>query len=341
MKLRTLVSLMSDARTWPALRVLSHLRPFYRACYVTSLAENGMLAVLAGGPVLFDDLVAQYCPTGAPGERDALDAWLDLGISLRELKATPEGYALRGRLSRQLARPENDAALAALQSMVRHHHRFLTEGLGRLRTGRSFTPADLDGELVARAARVLEPVVREALDAEVPGEGPFRLLDVGCGAADYLYHAALRNRSLTAVGLEVLPEVAEVARRNVAAWGVADRVSIQTGDVRDRPPEPACDLVTLHNNVYYFPVDARVPLLRHLRGFLKVGGRILVTTHCRGSSSGGCLGLFAALTDGCGRLPRWEEMVAQLGEAGYHGATARQLIPCDAYGAFTGTNRVK
>jgi SAM-dependent methyltransferase len=321
--------------------VLWHLRPFYRACYVAGLAENGMLAVLAGGPAPFDDLVARFCPTGERSERDALDAWLDLGVSLRELRTTPLGYVLRGRLSRQLARPENDAALAALRSVVRHHHHFLTEGLGRLRSGHCFTPDDLDGELVARAARVFEPVVREALDAEVPREGPFRVLDVGCGAAGYLGHAALRNRSLTALGLEVQPAVAEAARRNVAAWGVADRVGIRTGDVRDLPAEPAYDLVTLHNNVYYFPVDARVPLLRQLRGFLKPGGRILVTTHCRGSTSGGCLGLFAALTEGCGRLPGWEEMIAQLAEAGFRGATGRQLIPCDAYGAFTGTNGAK
>src|SRR5262245_14499519 len=211
MKLRSLLALLSDPRTRPLLRVLRHLRPFYRACYVASLAEHGMLGLLAGAPVPFEELVTRFCPTGEPGERDALDAWLALGVSLKELKATPRGYTLRGALARQLSRPENDAALAALQSLERHHYRVVTERLHRLRAGARFTLADLDGQLVARAARALEPLVCAALDAEVPTQGPFQLLDVGCGSGDYLRHAAARNPTLTGLGLELHPRLADTA----------------------------------------------------------------------------------------------------------------------------------
>ncbi|MBI1916055.1 MAG: class I SAM-dependent methyltransferase [Planctomycetes bacterium] len=338
MRLPTLLSLLFGARGRAILRVARYLPPFYRACYVASLAENGMLGVLASAVVPFEELVARFCPTGNQGERDALDAWLGLGVSLKELKGTAQGYGLRGRLSRQLSRPENDAALALLQSMVRHHHRFLTESLTRLRSGTRFTLADLDGQVVARAARALEPVVLDALNVEVPCGGPFQLLDIGCGSAGYLRHAAARNHELTALGLELQPELVDAARRNVAAWDLAERVRIEAADVRKRTPEAVYDLVTLHNNVYYFPVDARVSLLRHLRGFLKPAGRILVTTHCVGTSSGACIGLFAALTEGCGRLPRHEEMIAQLHEAGYEHVKGRQLIPCDPFVAFTAAN---
>ena len=338
MKLRTLLSLLFGTRGRAILRVARHLPPFYRACYVASLAENGMLGVLASAPVSFEELAGRFCPNNDQGERDALDAWLSLGISLKELKRTVRGYSLRGCLSRQLSRPENDAALALLQSMVRHHHRFLTESLTRLRSGTRFTLADLDGPLVARAARALEPLVLDVLNPEVPQQGPFNLLDVGCGSAGYLRHATVRNHELTALGLELQPELVEGARRNLAAWNLTDRVRVEAGDIRERVPEPAYDLVTLHNNVYYFPVDARVSLLRHLRAFLKPRGRILITTHCAGTSSGACIGLFAALTEGCGRLPHREEMIAQLHDAGYDNVKAQQLIPCDPFVAFTATN---
>src|SRR5262249_19928764 len=261
----------------------------------------------------------RFCPNNDQGERDALDAWLSLGICLKELKRTVRGYSLRGCLSRQLSRPENDAALALLQSMVRHHHRFLTESLTRLRSGTRFTLAALDGPLVARAARALEPLVLDVLNPEVPQQGPFNLLDVGCGSAGYLRHATVRNHELTALGLELQPELVEGARRNLAAWNLTDQGRGAAGDNSQRAPEPLpeppYDLVTLHNNVYYFPVDARVSLLRHLRAFLKPRGRILITTHCAGTSSGACIGLFAALTEGCGRLPHREEMIAQLHDA--------------------------
>ncbi len=338
MRLRTLLSLLLGARGRAILRVARLLPPFYRACYVASLADNGMLGVLASAVVPFEELAARFCPNNDQSERDALDAWLSLGVSLKELSVTARGYSLRGRLSRQLSRPENDAALALLQSIVRHHHRFLTESLIRLRSGTRFTLADLDSQVVARAARALELVVLDILDAEIPHHGPFQLLDIGCGSAGYLRHAAARNHELTALGLELQPELADAARRNVAAWDLTERVHVEAGDVREHTPEPIYDLVTLHNNVYYFPVEARVGLLRHLRGFLKPAGRILVTTHCVGTSSGACIGLFAALTEGCGRLPRWEEMIAQFHEAGYQHVEGRQLIPCDVFVAFTATN---
>jgi SAM-dependent methyltransferase len=338
MKLRTLLSLLFGARTRPVLGVMRHLRPFYRACYVAGLADNGMLAVLAAGPVPFETLVTRFSPTGARRERDALDAWLRLGVSLKEVKSTPQGYELRGGLARRLARPDGDTALAVLQSIVHHHYQFLTGSLGRLRSGNWFTLADLDGELVARAARALEPLVYDAIDAAVPKQGPFTLLDVGCGSAGYIRHAALRNRDLHALGLELGPEVADLARRNIVTWGLEGRVTVRAGDVRDCTPEPVYDLVTLHNNIYYFPPETRVPTLKKLRGFLRPGGRILITTHCLGSWSGGCIGLFAALTEGCGRLPSREEMVAQLREAGYDDPDSRRLIPFDEYAAFVAGN---
>jgi len=39
--------------------------------------------------------------------------------------------------------------------------------------------------------------------------------------------------------------------------------------------------MTLHDNVYYFPVDARVDLLRRFLGLLKPGGQLLITSGCQ------------------------------------------------------------
>ena len=54
------------------------------------------------------------------------------------------------------------------------------------------------------------------------------LLEIGCGSAVYIRPAAARNPELIAVGLGLPPEVAAMARGNLAS---------------------------LHNNIYYFPVD--------------------------------------------------------------------------------------
>jgi len=85
-------------------------------------------------------------------------------------------------------------------------------------------------------------------------------------------------------------------------------VRIEVGDIRDRATDEAFDIVTLYNNIYYFPVEERVPLLRHVGTFLKADGMLLVTTCCQGGSVGvEALNLWGAATATGGRLPSVEE----------------------------------
>jgi hypothetical protein len=110
---------------------------------------------------------------------------------------------------------------------------------------------------------------------------------------------------------------------------------VEAGDVRDREPKPEFDLLTLHQNIYYFPVAERVALLARLRGWLRPGGRILLTTVCRGASPvNEILSLWGAITEGCGRLPDPGELVEQLRQAGYRDANARNLMPGQGFYRF-------
>jgi SAM-dependent methyltransferase len=141
------------------------------------------------------------------------------------------------------------------------------------------------------------------------------------------------------VGLELQPDVACQARANLEAWGVSDRVRIETQDLRDRPAEPAFDLVTLHNNIYYFPVPERVTVLRHAASFLVPGGKLLVTTTCRGGSpSGAVLDLWGEMTEGCGGLPEPGALCGQMREAGLAMVTSRNVgAPLERFFSFVGS----
>ena len=59
-------------------------------------------------------------------------------MSLGELKLTPAGYALRSRLSRQLAQPSNDGIAAMYQEVCTLHHDLITQTPARLREKRLF-----------------------------------------------------------------------------------------------------------------------------------------------------------------------------------------------------------
>jgi SAM-dependent methyltransferase len=337
MKTATLLTLLRDGRVGTLLATMRAMRASYRVPFLAAAVESGILRLLARGPVSLDRLATDL--GAAPALRDGLEAWLGLGVSLGELGLGPEGYRLRGRLARRLAKPEHDATAALVVETARLHWRLIAETPERLRAARPFTLADQDGPLVARSSRSVEPFVGEAVDDAVPARGALRLLEIGCGSGIYIRRAAMRNPELTALGLELQPDVAAVATGNMAGWGLGSRVEVEVGDVRGRAPDASFDLVTLHNNIYYFPVAERVGLLRHVRAFLRPGGRLLLTTVCLGKGSAvDILSLWGAMTAGCGRAPGVAELIAQMQEAGFAPVRSKSLIPGESFHAFVGTS---
>lgn len=334
MKLSTAVSLATSGRVQALRSMLALATEATRAHWLTSAARSGLLRALAPAPL---DEAALAARLGLP-PGGALRAWLEVGASLGELQRQEGRWSLGSRTARALAEERNDDLAAILEEVTTLHAKLLHETPARLKEGRPFTLADQDGELIARSSRVLEPLLEEVVAEHVPAHGPFRLLEVGCGSGVYLRFAAARNPELSALGLELQPEVAARARANLEAWGVGARVTVEAQDLRQRPPEPAYDLVTLHNNIYYFPVAERVAVLRHAAGFLAPGGTLLVTTAVPGGSpSGAVLHLWGEATSGCGGLPEPEALCAQLREAGLQGVACRNVgAPLERFYAFVG-----
>jgi tRNA A58 N-methylase Trm61 len=58
--------------------------------------------------------------------------------------------------------------------------------------------------------------------------------------------------------MELQPAVAEMARTNLCNWGLEGRIRIEEGDFRAKATGEHFDIVTLYNNIYYFPVEERV-----------------------------------------------------------------------------------
>ena len=332
MSLKPFFSLLREGRLTALLGVGAGLKSFYKLTYLAAAGEAGLLNRLAGGPATFDSL-AEFCAANGQGI-EALEAWLQMGVRLRLLSLGPRGYALRG-LAKALARPENDAALAMVEEVAGLHHKLIAGTLPKIRSRDLWSLADQDGELIARSSRVLEAFQAEVIAHTFPERGTARLLEIGCGSGIYLRYATGRNASLTAVGLELQPEVAEMARKNLRSWGLEGRVKVEDGDFRARIPGELFDIATLYNNIYYFPVEERVALLEHIGRFLRPGGFLLLTTCCQGGSLGTeALNLWGAGTKGAGRLPAELELVDQLRKAGYGRVKTRNMIPGERFVAF-------
>lgn len=97
----------------------------------------------------------------------------------------------------------------------------------------------LDGRVILnqptegyRAA--VDPVLLAACVRASAGE---RALDLGCGVGAAMLCLAARIEGLIIDGLEVQAELADLARRNVAANGFEDRMLVFTGDILNPPAE--------------------------------------------------------------------------------------------------------
>jgi SAM-dependent methyltransferase len=338
MKTRTLLSLLGSGQLALLLSLMRPARSFYRLSFLGAGLSSGWLRRLANGPAPLDTLAGDLEVDASM--RDGLVAWLQMGVVLGEWRSGPAGYSLRGRLARQLLEPANDAVAAWVEEMALLDNFLIIQAPDRLRTGKHFTLADHDARLIARSSRLVEPFLCEVLDALIPRGGAFKLFEIGCGSAAYLRHAAARNPELTALGLELQPAAGALATENIARWHLAGRVAIEVGDVMLRSPEPVFHLATLHQNIYYFPVERRVSALRHVRGFLRPGGHLFLTTWSPGRGLGAPLPeLWAGLTEGRGRLPTVAEMVAQLEAAGFSEVRRRSLVPGESFYSFVGVNR--
>jgi SAM-dependent methyltransferase len=332
MPFKTVFHLLRDGRLSALLGAGAELKSFYKLTYLAAAGETGLLNRLASGPATLDSLAEFYAARGQG--REALEAWLQIGIRLRLLSLGPRGYALRA-LARKLARPENDPVLAMVEEVVELHYKLITATIPKLRAGELWSLTDSDGELIARSSRVLEAFQAEVIKRTFPARGALRLLEIGCGSGVYMRYAAERNRSLTALGVELQSAVSEMARTNLRGWGLESRVKVETGDIREKAPDEPFDIATLYNNIYYFPVEERVGLLEHIRSFLRPGGFLLLTTCCQsGSLAAEVLNLWGAATCGAGRLPAEDELVSQLREAGYSTVKTKSLLPGERFVSF-------
>lgn len=97
----------------------------------------------------------------------------------------------------------------------------------------------LDGKVALRQPKAgyrvaVDPVL---LAASVRAEAGERALDLGCGVGAAMLCLAARVPGLAIDGLELQPELAELARGNVAANGFQDRLRVFQGDLLDPPFE--------------------------------------------------------------------------------------------------------
>jgi protein-L-isoaspartate O-methyltransferase len=331
-KLSTLIKLIISGQSAMMFNLLKTSNEFYRACFISAALSKDIYDNFIEGKASFEHL----CEKMDVSNREGLMAWLELGVSLGELKRVGDEFQIKGKMSKALLESKNDAYRAFLEEIVNYHYVYVLDTPTMLRKHEWFPFDETPGELVARSSRVSEPFIFEAVDTVIPRQGDFQLLEVGCGSGIYIQRACTRNPELRVVGLELQEKVANAARKNIEAWRLENRATIEHSDVRNYSSSQKFDLVTLHQNIYYFPVPERENLFRHLKEYLKPGGQVLLTSACQGGGpSIQALNIWVSTTEGYSPLPDPDQLCQQLKAAGFVDVKAWRLVPFESLWAFS------
>jgi SAM-dependent methyltransferase len=305
-----------------------------RLHFLHAALESGLIQALVS-PRTEEELGTEL----AVEDPQVLSALLHLGVALGELRLKGQVFSLRGRRSRALLHPRNDALAAMVQAAVTYYNDVYRRVGSRVRDGGVGGDLAGFGPLVARFSKITEPHVRAFIRRAASDGEDGRVLDVGCGSGLNLRFALDARPRSEGVGLEAEPHVAAQAEENMRGWGLADRTTIVTADARVLPREAdgPFDLVMLMSVVYYLQPDERVALLREVRNRLGPGGRVILTTSCRGPRVDpftANLNLVTTFYEGLTPLPTAEEVERQLREAGFQEVKRSRLISGTSYLAF-------
>jgi SAM-dependent methyltransferase len=265
---------------------------------------------------------------------DLLEAWLAVGVAVRELRF--EGrYRVRGRRARALA--AGDPVLAAHYRSMLDYQAGPYDDLAELLVaapGEGRDDLDRHAALIAVVSRAAAPFVTPLLARAVAERRPGHVLDLGCGTGVYLRSLLELAPEATGVGVELAADVAAEAQAALDAHGLGDRGRVVAGDAREflQATADRYELVTLLNNVYYFDPSARVRLYEAARTVLTDDGELLIATMITpGSPASTHLNLMLVAQSGPAVLPVAGEVESDLRRAGFGTVESSRLVPGEPF----------
>lgn len=253
-------------------KIFEVLMGFMASKHLFVANEIGVFTALADGPATLEQLANKISvPTRTL--RIVADAMVAVGFVEREEGAYRNGAAadvfLSGRGPVSLAPALRFMNTLGYPLWERLEHSVRTDEPAR-------------GELTAEQQKIFSEGV-EALTA-----GPAhalasgydfgrhrRLLDVAGGTGSFTVAILSANPALEGTLFE-LPEVAEIAKRSLAASPVADRVSVTAGTVMESDLPAGHDIVLLANIIHYFLPEQNVKLIERVRAAVEPGARLLL-----------------------------------------------------------------
>ena len=216
-------------------------------------------------------------------DEDLLATWLRAAAAhglVRPAHHPVDAYQVTRDVRWLIDSPDRASLVALLDQTVETYAPSLESMPDLLRGGeRPEFGAPEEAQRAAKISRIIEGRALEVL-GRVPGVSKARhVLDIGCGYGTYLSGLLNRYRDANGVGVEVDPDLAEIARRRLVDAKVSRRGEIRVGDFMTLDIEAGkFDLALLNNNLYYFPPEQHRALFEKVKGYLSGGGVLAIQT---------------------------------------------------------------
>ena len=335
MKLRHLLTVWRTFKIPGLIPVMKDWRSFIRMNFLYAAMDAGLLEALKE-PASQQDLAAVL----KAQRPELLDALLDVGLALKELKFQEGQYHLSGKRSRSIVGPGGDVLAALIQAHMTYYNSAYRQAGNRIRGGALSDDINDIGDLVARFSKIGEPVLGSFIRELVKGRETVKVLDVGCGSGVFLKHASQGNPAACGIGIDLDEAVADLAKQNIAGWGLTPKFKILRGDIRQQAEKmkDRFDIITLFNLVYYFHPDERLPFFRELRLLLSPGGTLAIAMNFQSQGkdlAAANLNLVNCSLEGLTGLPDVKDLGRLLEKSGFENVRTHRLMPPSSFYGLT------
>lgn len=327
MKFKYLITVLRTMKIPGLFPIMRDWQSFLRMHFIYAAHESGLLEALST-PSSRDELIQKLDIKRS----EIFDALLDVGLSVKELAYKNGLYNIKGKRSRAITGNDGDMLAAMIQANITYYSSAYRNATDRMHGAPLGNDLEKIGGVVARFAKIGEPLIRNFIADIVTGKNSMRVLDVGCGSGVFLQSTFNANPNATGIGIDKDEVVADQAKQNIIKWGLSDKFRIIAGDFRVPHDglEGPFELIMLYNIIYYFPLEERYELLRMLRSMLSLDGviAIVMNLQSKGKDLGAAnLNMVNCSLKGLTPLPDLDDITEQLKGSGFNQIKAVRLIP--------------
>lgn len=269
--------------------------------------------------------IAEIARTSDVDDAELLEALLEMGVALGEVRRRGDRFEAKGRRLRAVIGESSDLR-GLVEELVACDSPIYTALESHLRGEPRRDYLDGVGDAVAQASRLVEPILVPTIRGIVRSKRPRSVLDIGCGSGVYLRHVLDEAPRTRVVGIDSDDGALDVARRTLTGMPAAELLNVALEEFTASEPAPF-DLVMLLQNIYYWPPAERPGVLSTLRGLAPDGTVIVASAAPRGTAFNRHFDLVLRVTERNWRLPTRTELESGMQQAGFEHTEIFEAIP--------------